>query len=167
MPTLTGLSPGRGRACPARPRLQQVFQFLAQIVRKPRVIAAGRNGEVEALTRDPRGKDEIALAGRIGDVGEYAAPLGGNADAMVGEAVVGGGKYEHIPGQVGGAERAAYQAHREGLEFTLAIGRHHGDARTRLEQALSLAQRYFARANHQHGAVLERDEDRIVFQSKL
>lgn len=119
------------------------------------------------MARYAGGKDEIALAGGIGDVGENAAALGGHADAMVGEAVVGGGKDEHTPRKVGCAERTAHQPHGERFEFGFPLRRHHGDARARLDQALGFAQRHFARAHHQHGAALQGDEDRIVLQPKL
>jgi len=144
--------------------LKQVFQLLSQIGRKARVFAAGRDGEVETMARYARREDEIALAGGIGDVGENATALGGHADAMVGEPVVGSGKDEHAPGQVGRAERTAHQPHRERFEFAFPFGRNHSDARACFQKALGLAQRHFPRAHHQHGAALQRDENRIVLQ---
>jgi len=65
------------------------------------------------MARHSRRQDEIALAGGIGDVGENAAALGGYTDAMVGEAVVGSGKDEHAPGQVGCTKRPPHHPHRE------------------------------------------------------
>ena len=107
------------------------------------------------MARHTRREDEIALAGGIGDVGENAAALGGYPNAMVGEAVVGGGKDEHAAGQVGRAERTAHQPHRERFEFAFPLRRHHGNPRARLEQSLGLAQRHFPRAHNEHGAAFE------------
>ena len=135
--------------------LKQVFQLLSQIGRKARVFAAGRDGEVETMARYARREDEIALAGGIGDVGENAATLGGYPNAMVGEAVVGGGKDEHATGQVGRAERTAHQPQGERFEFAFPLRRNHGDARARLEQPFGLAQRHFPRAHNEHGAAFE------------
>jgi len=105
------------------------------------------------MARHARREDEIALAAESAMLAKMPRPLAAHADAMVGKAVIGGGKTSTATGQVGRAERTAHQPHRERFEFALPLRRHHGDARARLEQALGLAQRHFACATTSTGGL--------------
>ena len=142
------------------------FQLLAQLggeagdsLRRWRSRSGLRPGHA-------RGDDEIALVGGIGDIGENAAAFGGDADAVVDGAVVGGGEDEHGAAQVGGAEGAADDADGQGVEVGGALGGDHGDARAGFEQAAGFAQRDIAGADDEDGAVLEGREkwDSVQFR---
>jgi hypothetical protein len=148
------------------PRSQNFVELLAQFGGKPRILAAGGNGHLHASTLHPGGHDEAALRGGIGDVGKDAFGSGGDADAMVGEAIIGGGVDQHVIAQVGGAETAGHQAHGHGLELRFPLGSDDGYARARFQKTSGLAERDLARANHQHRAILQIQEYGVVFQVK-
>jgi hypothetical protein len=121
-----------------------------------------RNLHVSAL--EARRHDEAALVGGIRDVGEDALAFGGDADAVIGQAIVGGGENQHRAGQVRSAEAARHQAHRQRLEFRLPVGRVDRYARARLEQAPGLSWADLSGAYHQHRPVLEIEKNGVVFQ---
>src|SRR5437762_11030399 len=78
------------------PVLQNIFQLLTQFRGDARVLPASRDGDLDMAALHPRRHYKMAFLRGIGDVGEYAFALGGDADAMVGPAVVGGGEHQHV-----------------------------------------------------------------------
>ena len=62
---------------------------------------------------DARRHDEVALLGGIGDVGEDPLPFGGDADAVIGQPVVGGGEDQHRRRRDRKRGTGAHQAHRQ------------------------------------------------------
>src|SRR5258708_2443100 len=113
---------------------------------------------------DARRYDEIALFGGIGDVGENALALGGDADAMVGQAVIRSREDEHAASEIGRSEPARDHPYGQLFEFGIAFRRHHRDARTGFQQAASFSESDLAGTHYEHRPVLEIEENRVMFQ---
>lgn len=144
--------------------LQNFFEPAAQFGGEARVFAAGGDGDLHVAAVEARGDDEIALFGGIGDIGEQAAAFCGDADAVVGEAVVGGGEDEKDAGEIAGAEAAAHDAHGKLFKLRFAFGSDNGDARAGFEEPAGLAESNLTGADDEHGPVFEIEEDGVVFQ---
>ena len=85
-------------------------------------------------------------------------PFGGDADPVIGQAVVGGRENQQTPPRSEARNRRGTMRTGRDLEFSDRIRAPPPYARAGLEQASGLAQRYFAGAHYQHRTVLEVQE---------
>src|SRR4051794_37143912 len=90
--------------------LQDFFEFLAQFGREARIFTTARDGDVDVAAMHARRDYEAALLGGIRDIGEQTPAFGGDADAVIGPTVVGGGEDQEGAREVGGTKTAANQA---------------------------------------------------------
>ena len=78
--------------------------------------------------------------------------------------VVSRGEHQRNARQVGRAEPAPHQPHRQGFELRVGLRCNHCNPRARFEETASFAQPNLAGAHYEHFAALQVEEYRIELQ---